>query len=544
MVRKIFLLILIVILPGIVTPGIAMAGYSFELPEAKAVVTAKEDGSADIEYWFTFENDAGAQPIDVVDVGFPNNYCKVSSVYAEQDGRDIKNIKKSTYIDNGVEIHLPRPIPPGEKGNLYVRFPANRMIWQDDKDKEYASIEFSPTWFDGSLLKGTTARTVQIIMPPGVKPDEPRYHRQKFTSADVYNDTVRYTWYDPSARFDKKYLVGASFPKKYVEKVYERPKINIFKALFSVIFKNLDFLFSILLNPVTIIILVIVIAYYKQRKRRMKYLPPTIGVEGVGIKTGLTAPLAALLLEVPLNKVVTMIMFGLIKKGFIKIKKTEPLVLEKLKTEKEPDYDYEKDFLKAIDDLGMVNELRARAMMIDMIKDLKERMRGFSLKETISYYRQIVSDAWKQVETADTPELKYQLYDDDFEWVILSDDFGHRTREVFADTYVYPRWWPKYEHTGPVYAPAHTSSGDSGGYSPSPGIEIPRMAGADFASGIVSWFETTSNSVVGKAESFISSVTEVTNPVPVSSGSGFSGGGSGCACACAGCACACAGGGR
>ena len=143
MVKRISTFVFLGVFLFLVLSSSALAKYSFELPEAKVVVTAKKDGTANIEYWLTFENDAGAQAIDVVDVGFPNTHCKVNSVYAEQDGTNIGNIRKSTYIDNGAEIHLPRPIPPGEKGSVYVRFPADRMIWENDKDKEYASIELT-----------------------------------------------------------------------------------------------------------------------------------------------------------------------------------------------------------------------------------------------------------------------------------------------------------------------------------------------------------------------------------------------------------------
>lgn len=543
MVRKFLAFILLALSWLFISVQPAFAEYSFGLPEAKAVVTARENGSADIEYWFTFKNDPGGQPIDIVDVGFPNNYCSVSSVYAQEDGADISEIRKSEYINNGVEVHLPKPIPPGQTGVVYVKFPADRMIWQDEKDKEYASIEFSPTWFDGSLLNGTTARTIQIIMPQGVLPDEPRYHHEKFTGAEYTGSTVIYTWHDPAARFTGKYLIGASFPKKYVEKVYERPKINLFVFIANLFAGIIGFLFTWIFNPLVLIPLIIIISFWQQRRRRMKYLPPTIGVEGVGVKTGLTAPRAALLLEVPLNKVVTMIMFGLIRKGFITVRKTDPIAFERLKKDEEPEYPYEKDFLKALDEFGVPNEIRIRMMMVDMIKDLKERMRGFSLKDTAAYYRQVVSDAWKQVESADTPELKYKQYDDDFEWVALDHDFGRRTHDTFAHTYVSPSWWPRYITGGPSVSPAPS---DTGGYSPSPQVALPQMAGAEFASGLVGWFETSSQNIVGKSENFISSVTEVTNPVPVSSGSGFSGGGGGCACACAcaGCACACAGGGR
>jgi len=48
----------------------------------------------------------------------------------------------------------------------------------------------------------------------------------------------------------------------------------------------------------------------------MQYLPPKISIEGKGIKRGLTAVEAGILLEEPLDKILTMILFGLIKKNW------------------------------------------------------------------------------------------------------------------------------------------------------------------------------------------------------------------------------------
>ena len=50
------------------------------------------------------------------------------------------------------------------------------------------------------------------------------------------------------------------------------------------------------------------------QRRKLKYLPPKIAIEGHGIKRGLTAVEAAILMEQPLDKVMTMILFGVVKK--------------------------------------------------------------------------------------------------------------------------------------------------------------------------------------------------------------------------------------
>ena len=60
----------------------------------------------------------------------------------------------------------------------------------------------------------------------------------------------------------------------------------------------------------------------------MKYLPPKIRIEGHGIKRGLTAIEAAILLERPADKIFTMILFSLIQKNAAQVTSRDPLKLE------------------------------------------------------------------------------------------------------------------------------------------------------------------------------------------------------------------------
>ena len=65
-----------------------------------------------------------------------------------------------------------------------------------------------------------------------------------------------------------------------------------------------------------------------RRGRKLPYLPPIAQVEGGGIKRGRTAPEAAALLEMPLNKVLTLLIFGLLKKGVLRQTGEEPFQVE------------------------------------------------------------------------------------------------------------------------------------------------------------------------------------------------------------------------
>jgi hypothetical protein len=53
---------------------------------------------------------------------------------------------------------------------------------------------------------------------------------------------------------------------------------------------------------------------FARNRSRLAYLPPRIAVEGHGIKRGLTAVEAAVVLQTGLEKVLTMILFGVIRR--------------------------------------------------------------------------------------------------------------------------------------------------------------------------------------------------------------------------------------
>jgi hypothetical protein len=164
----------------------------------------------------------------------------------------------------------------------------------------------------------------------------------------------------------------------------------------------------------------------------------------------------------------------------------------------------------------------------------------------VDYYKGIMERAWSQIEAADTPEVKSQMFEEALEWTMLDKEYDDRTRRTFTGPVYIPIWWDRYDPTysspsgtaRPVSAGAPSvSSGRSGG-----------LPGSAFAASVVGGVQNFSQKVLGDVSSFTSRVTNKTNPVPKSTSRGYSGrsGGSGCACACAcaGCACACAGGGR
>jgi hypothetical protein len=187
-------------------------------------------------------------------------------------------------------------------------------------------------------------------------------------------------------------------------------------------------------------------------------------------------------------------------------------------------------------------------MMIKLVNSLSEKMRGFSRKETIAYYQDIIRQAWQQVETANTPEIKSAKYDEVMDWTMADHDFDGRTQRAFGAIPIFvPIWWGRYD---PTFRPTSFAPGRSG---PSTGmgggqISLPTLPGAAFAASVVGGVQNFSAGMIGDLNTFTGGITNKTNPPPPPSTSSYHGGGGGhscaCACACAGCACACAGGGR
>jgi len=556
MKKKLFtLLILMLMLVLSIQPAFA-ATYRFQVKTSTVDVVINSDGTMTIEYTLEFLNDNGVSPIDYVDIGTPNDNFNLGAITAEIDGQPIQSIEKSEYVDHGFALGLgSMAIPAGQSGRVHVTIPSIEKVIYPGTAKEsedYASFEFSPNFFGSQYCYGTTDMVVTLTLPTGMNDQEPRYFEPKKWPGDIEpysdfdnQDRIFYRWTSASANSYTEYIFGASFPARLIPStaIVRAPLINIsgedvcctgFFLVFAAVF-GLGIYQSI----------------WGVKKRKMQYLPPKISIEGHGIKRGLTAVEAAVLMEQPIDKVMTMLLFSVIKKGAAKVTTREPLKLEIISPQPEGLNPYEVDFLTAFMDTSKAEQRTVlQTTIINLVKSVTEKMRGFSRKESIEYYENIIKRAWETVQQAETPDVKMQKFDEYMGWTMMDKDFDNRTQDVFRTGPVFmPTWWgrfdPAYGHTQ-TSTPVSTSTSPAGGGS----VSMPSLPGSEFAASMVGGIQSFANNVVGEVTSFTEGITNKTNPVPkpttTSSRSGRSGGGGGCACACAcaGCACACAGGGR
>lgn len=537
----------------------------FSIPVSRADVFVNQDGSVTIDYYYLFENDPSADPIDIVDIGMPTNDYDMGSIEATINGQPVASIETSPYVDPGVAIDLgANDIQPGERGELIIRIGRVGDILFKASAQEaepYASFQFQPNFFGSEFVRGTTDMTVTLILPPGMQPEEPRYFTpQGWPGSDEpesgYDDQDRvfYRWNAPNATSSDRYTFGASFPQRVVPDAELLTEVPF--DMEELIGAICPMLFCV--GLVGFIGFSVWAGIKGDQKRRMQYLPPKASVEGNGIKRGLTPVEAAILMGQPMDKILTMILFSVIKKGAATVVSRDPMKLNVTVPRPNELRSYEGDFLDAME-LATLREQRTglQTTMTNLVKSVTEKIRGFSRKETIAYYQDIMNKAWSQVEAADTPEMRMKTFDDAMDWTMLDRRFEDRSREVFGPRPIMlPGWWGRYD---PSYnRPTMGGLGAGGASAPSgptsqgnvpQGVNLPSLPGADFAASMVGGMQSFSSDVVGNLTSFTGGVTERTNPIPKPPPSTYRGGGGGgrscaCACACAGCACACAGGGR
>ncbi len=614
--RTLLLVGILALLGASIGPAHAQS-YSFAVPSLKMQVYVQPDASAKIIYDITFEN--YGSPIDIVDIGMPHRDYDLNNIRASINGVGLNKIYKSEYIDVGVEIHLgSQTIAPGNQGTLHVEFTMPDMVYQDTTRKDYASLQITPTWFDAGLVQGNSNIQIAIHMLEGIDPDEVLYQDVPFSNKALYQGRVVAIWQWSDKRATQAHRVGVSFPQRGMQQVVKMSLLDLINkwlkdhpetrfilgALATILFAMLFFRFSggtgmtvfvllaaaavfiFVVSPISVllaiplVIVLIIVNEVNLSQRRKTYLPPIAQVEGGGIKRGLTAPEAAVLLEMPLNKILTLIMFGMLEKGLIRTVKESPLtveVIEDFRTSGNPDlttpkkrrsfrrhvaqqkgtviHVYEDNFLnllelrkgKAVKDIDFSKAIEL------LIKSTAAKMKGFDLSDTQAYYRRVINRAMQQAQSIGEIGEREKYLDKYLPWVMMDQNYP----TVFTHRgYHYWPTWSRSRSTGRSFR----SPAKSSGRRASPGGSTSM---GDVAASFAGWTETTMGSLAGSILPSsmslpnakggvidLSGVDRVTGDVfealsKASSSSGGGGGGS-CACACAGCACACAcaGGGR
>jgi len=484
------------------------------------------DGSIDLFYNISLTLDSG-QDIHFVLIGQPKGDFTMGQS-ADQYRNNLSTSDASSGSDYKVQVNLAQPLSAGQTVWFTLTTNVAHMIYEDNQTN--VGMEFKPTWFsEASVLD----LRVAIVLPSGVDSS------MVATAANYWNGTsvepdgrLSVYWERQDLQPNQQYDFGVSFPKQPGQNYEQKP--NAITALLLQYGPGL---------AVLGIFIVGIVAFVRVAGKR-QYLHPTMSMETLGIRRGLTAVEASYLLDVKPPKIVTEILYSLLQKRAVWVESTSPSIKLKVMepfqnktgTREVPLRYYEIDFLHALKENGTLDEEKLANTVMSLRDTVEEKMHGYKRQDTIDYYGTVVTKAWGQVEQAGTPELASKAYDEQLLWLFLDPNAKARTETAFRDRVFEPNpLWLWYWYGYSRYSPHPTYQPDIG--APTQAAKPPTIPGAEFANNIATAVENTSNNIVVNLEKFANSILPFQ---PGKSSTQPAHHGADCVCACATCACACA----
>jgi hypothetical protein len=497
-----------------------------------------EDGTIDILYDISLTLSSGDN-INFVYVGQPKRDFTIGEA-VDQQGHILECSDASSGSDYRVRVNLHTPLMAGQTVRFNLTTNVAGMIWEDTENPGNVGMQFTPTWWDEASVLDLR---VQIVLPPSVTEDMVK------TSVDWDNvlteDGRLAVYWERSLAPGQKSDFGVSFPEEYVQAYKKGDALTEFLQNYGAVLLLLG------VGVGVVVVAAIVVAI-----RKNPYKKPTIGVEALGIRRGLTAVEASYLLDMKPTQIVTEILYSLLKKRAVWAEAAAPALKlrimdsfqNKTGTPEEPLRYYEIDFLNAIRDDGTLDEEKLAEAIMFLRQTVEDKLRGYCRRDTVDYYRKIAAKAWEQVEQAGTPELTSKAYDEQLLWLLLDPNVKGRTETAFSNLAFEPSpfwlwYWYSYRHYHPK--PTYTPNIKA----PNQAAKPPAIPGADFANNIATAVENTSNNIVANIEKFANAIVPTStpksskNPAHHKSSCVCACAACACACACVSCACACAGGG-
>jgi hypothetical protein len=167
-------------------------------------------------------------------------------------------------------------------------------------------------------------------------------------------------------------------------------------------------------------------------QRRLKYMPPSIAMQGYGIRRKLTSYEAALLMQQPLERVVAATINNLEARGALKLKSRQPLKLEIVRPFNNDLDEFEREFLRACQHRDRKKRsVTLAGLLAHRVKFVTQKMKGFSPVETVNFYR---NDVENFLGDAGTPEALLLTKN-------LIGDIGSFSQVITQSTNPYPKAW-------------------------------------------------------------------------------------------------------
>jgi hypothetical protein len=540
MVRRAFLLAVILALAVTsLSVGLVSAQnrvYTFDHQWAQIFIN--QDGTIDLTYNVTLTLVSG-DAINYVQLGQPKGDFTIGEA-VDQYGHQLQKKDSSSGSNYQVQVTLYQPLTAGNTIWFTVTTNVAGMIYNDTQNPGNYGMQFVPQWMSVPI----DDVRVQIVLPPNVAINEVKTLPDKFwNSTSTVEDRVAVFWQIPVLQPNEQYLLGVSFPANSLPNYKPtQPSGGI----------GLETIALIVLPIIALIVIIAVI----QVARKNTYSSPKVSMETLGIRRGLTAVEASYLLDLKPTQIVTEILYSLLQKRAVWAESTNPSLKlrimpayeSKTGTDENPLRYYEIDFLHAVKDDGALDEEKLAHTVMFLRDTVEQKLRGHSRRDTVDYYRKIVTKAWSQVEQAGTVDLASKAYDEQLLWLLLDPNYRSRTETTFHDRPFQPSpfwfwYWYGYSHYNPH--PTYTPNVDA----PAQAAKPPQIPGAQFADNIATAVEKTSSNIVTDIEKFANAILPMQpqkashTPARHDAGCVCACAACACACACVSCACACAGGG-
>jgi hypothetical protein len=535
MVKRVCLLVVLL------TLALALAGAShvnaqniiYSVDHEWSQIYINQDGTIDLTYNLTLTVSSGV--IHSVDIGQPNGDFTIST------GNQLATKDDSSGGNYLVLVTLNQPLTAGNTIWFTLTTNVGHMIFNDTTNPGNLGMQFAPQWMIDAVISDVR---IQIVLPPNVTVSEVKTTQTFYNSTSIVDGRLAVYWEKPVLQPNEQYLVGVSFPAQAL------PDYNPGQSSGTGGFES--YLPLIALGVIAILI----IGFVAFVARKSTYSSPKVSMETLGAKRGLTAVEASYLLDLKPTQIVTEIVYSLLKKRAVWVESSKPSLKlrllppfdDKVGPHDNPLHYYEIDFLNSLKPDGSLDEEKLAHTITVLEGTVEQKLRGYSRKDTVDYYRKIVTQAWTQVEQAGTVELTSNAYDEQLLWLLLDPNQRSRTQTVFQDRVFQPNplwfwYWYGYSqyHPNPVYKPNIEAPAQSG--------KPPAIPGAEFANNIATSVESTSSAIVVNLEKFANAIvpsqTAKTSHEPARHGADCVCACHACACACAcvSCACACAGGG-
>jgi hypothetical protein len=501
---------------------------SFSFDPEGVQIWIKQDGSIDLLYNITLKMDSGSSDLHWLEIGQPKRDFTIGEAL-DQYGNALNTSATSYGQDYKVKVQLNSTLVAGQTLGFSLSTNVAKMIYNDTMNPGYFGMQFVPAWL--SMARVPDLR-VKVFLPEGVNQSMIRTS-VNWTNADFEGGRLFVYWERKDlAAGQHDYNFGVSFPREYLPDYEPEPQGTIgswtdylLPALVFIVFLTL---------AVLIVVLIV---------RKRKYLLPSLSMETLGVRRGLTAVEASYLLDMKPPRIVTETLYSLLQKRAVWVESTSPSIKLKLM----PGFEnktgtaethlryYEIDFLEALKEDGTLDEEKLAHTVMYLRDTVEEKLRGYCRRDTVDYYRNVAAKAWTQVEQAGTAELASKAYDEQLLWLFLDPDVRSRTETAFRERafepsplwlwywYGYSQYMPHPTYTPSVNVPAH-------------GGKPPTIPGAAFANNIATAVENTSNGIVFNLEKFANAII----PSPPKSSSQPAHHDATCVCACHACACVCA----